>query len=87
MSKYLLPFIFGCSAIDLPDETQELCGDKIDLVEAACERASVVGANDNKELYDAIKEFKMCAGKQYKVICSDDGWTNILTISEEGGRR
>lgn len=82
MTKYLLSFIVGCSAIDLDDEAQERCGDKIDRVEEVCEQADVIGTNDNSELYKAVDDLKECIGYNVRVICSDPGYgePKVLTI-------
>lgn len=74
--KYLLPFLAACSSV--PEE----CEPQLEKVEQVCDSASVVGKNDNKDLYEAIDQFKLCAGDAYKVICHDDSWQNFLTVEE-----
>jgi hypothetical protein len=71
-----LPLFLLTSCLSTPPE----CEDELTKVERACASASVVGSNENKELYDAVREFKQCAGERFKLICSDDGDNNILTI-------
>jgi hypothetical protein len=61
---------------------EEQCPKETHALEQACDNANVVGEHPNTELHEAVTRFKMCAGEAYKVICSDDGYTNILSIEK-----
>lgn len=75
--KYLLPLaLASCTP-----EYEKQCPEETQALEDACDNASVIGEHPNTELHEAVERFKMCAGEAYKVICSDDGETKILTIT------
>ena len=62
--KYLLPLMIGCSQV--PEE----CQPQLARTEQECQSASVIGENNNTELYRAINELKSCVGEEIKVVCS-----------------
>jgi len=76
----LLPgiaLIASCTGI--PGE----CEPQLERAELACDSASVVGENDNRELYKAVDDLKACVGEDVRVVCSDDSWQNILTVTRK----
>lgn len=79
MNRYLLPLaLASCTP-----EYEVKCPEETHALEDACDRADVRGTHENKELYDALGRFKMCTEQVYSVRCSDDGWQNILKVTEK----
>lgn len=62
-------------------EYEVQCPEETHALEEACNNANVIGSHPNQELHEAVARFKMCAGEQYRVICSDDGETKVLTVT------
>lgn len=75
MHKYLLPLLIGCT--EVPEE----CQPQLDRTEQACDNASVVGTNSNPELHSTIDDLRECLSYDVRIVCNDDGWQKILTVS------
>ena len=79
--KKLLPLaLVGCTQVRSNGEHTDRCDSEIQAMVEACEDSSVIGSNPNQPLYDARDALKECLG-DVKVICSDTGFTKVLTIT------
>lgn len=68
---------------NLPDTTAERCAPQIQQVIDACEGAkSVIGTNDNKELYSAVDAAKQCLGERVRIICHDTGFNRSVSVQQ-----